>query len=69
MTEIKMLKDIIQKDLDETNEKIDDYTNNEELSEDHPYHNVCVMKRNGMVDMKMYMEKILNLITDYVEVN
>ena len=66
----EMLGEIIQKDLDEINERIDDYTiHNEELGEDDDDYDVCVMERNGLIDMKMYMEKILNLITDHVEVN
>ena len=63
MTEIKMLGDIIQKDLDEMNERIDDITIiNEDMGEDDGDYDVSVMERNGMVDMKMYMEKVLNLI-------
>ena len=66
----EMLGEIIQKDLDEMNKRIDDITiHNEELGEDDGEYDVSFMEREKMIDMKMYMEKILNLITDHVKVN
>ena len=66
----EMLGEIIQKDLDEMNKRIDDITiHNEELGEDDEDYDVCVMELGGLKCERVYMKKILNLITDDVEVN
>ena len=66
--EMKLLKEIINNDLVSLVKKINDYKDDmvDENDEDYP---VCSMEINGMVDKKLYMEGLLNLISNGKEVN